>query len=113
MEGDRNTSYFHRLSQIKNKTKLITSLRVDENLLTDTNQISEHIVNYFENLFCTNPILQDSLLVEEVIPNLIDDNTNNLLTMLPTHAEIKAAVFNLDKDGAPGPDGFGAFFFQT
>ena len=33
--------------------------------------------------------------------------------MLPTHAEIKAALFNLNKDGAPGPDGFGAFFFQT
>jgi len=113
VEGDRNTAYFHRLSQIKNKTKLINSLRVDESLLINTNQISEHIVNHFENLFCTNPILQDSLLVEEVIPRLIDDNTNNLLTMLPTHAEIKVAVFNLNKDGAPGPDGFGAFFFQT
>jgi hypothetical protein len=32
--------------------------------------------------------------------------------MLPSHSEIKAAVFALNKDSAPGPDGFGAFFYQ-
>ncbi|MCI27041.1 RNA-directed DNA polymerase (Reverse transcriptase), partial [Trifolium medium] len=45
--------------------------------------------------------------------NVIDNQLNNLLTMLPSPAEIKAAVFDLNKDGAPGPDGFGAFFYQT
>ena len=113
LEGDRNTGYFHRLSQIKNKTKLISSLRVGENLISDPHLISEHIVDYFKNLYCTNNFLQEQSLVEEVIPKIIDDNTNNLLTMLPTHAEIKVVVFNLNKDGAPGPDGFRAFFFQT
>jgi hypothetical protein len=71
------------------------------------------VVNYYKNLFCINPLLQDHSLVEEVIPKLVEDNTNHMLTMPPTHEEIKAAVFNLNKDGAPGPDGFGAFLFQT
>jgi hypothetical protein len=56
--------------------------------------------------------LQDSLLAEEVIPNMVTDEANAILTMLPSHDEIKAAVFALNKDSAPGPDGFGAFFFQ-
>ncbi|MCI28042.1 RNA-directed DNA polymerase (Reverse transcriptase), partial [Trifolium medium] len=55
----------------------------------------------------------DSLLAEEVIPNLVTDEVNALLTMVPSHDEIKTAVFALNKDSAPGPDGFGAFFFQT
>jgi hypothetical protein len=44
---------------------------------------------------------------------LIDDQTNNLLTMMPSGEEIKAAVFSLNGEGSPGPDGFGACFFHT
>ncbi|MCH95958.1 RNA-directed DNA polymerase (Reverse transcriptase), partial [Trifolium medium] len=43
---------------------------------------------------------------------MITTDINNLLTMLPSQQEIKAAVFALNKDSAPGPDGFGAFFYQ-
>jgi hypothetical protein len=32
---------------------------------------------------------------------------------LPSAEEIKKAVFAMCKDSAPGPDGFGAFFYQT
>ena len=50
--------------------------------------------------------------MEEAIPNLIDDTTNNILTMLPYKEEVKNAVFELNPDGVPGPDGFGACFYQ-
>jgi hypothetical protein len=113
LEGDRNTAYFHRLAKIKNSTKLISSLRHGSQILTETSQIADHVVDYFKNIFCTNPSLQDLLLVEEVIPNLVGDNINALLTMLPSKEEIKNAIFDLNKDSAPGPDGFGAYFYQT
>jgi hypothetical protein len=71
------------------------------------------MVNYFKSLFCSNSILQEPLLVDELIPSLVSDNVNSLLTMLPSKEEIKNAVFDLNKDGAPGPAGFGAFFYQT
>jgi hypothetical protein len=83
-----------------------------EHVLTEQPQIADHIVNYYKNLFSTNFVLQDSRLVDEVIPHLITDDVNAILTMLPSTEEIKAAVFSLNKDSAPGPDGFGAFFFQ-
>lgn len=65
------------------------------------------------NLFGTNPFLQDQMLVEEVIPQLVGGNINAMLTMLPSHEEIRNAVFSLNKESAPRPDGFRAFFFQT
>jgi hypothetical protein len=114
VEGDRNTTYFHRIAKIKNTTKTLSSIRAGDLLLTEPNQIADHIVQYYKSLFCANhAVLQVSLLIDEVIPNVIDTNVNNLLTMLPSSDEIKNAVFGLNKDGAPGPDGFGAFFFQT
>jgi ribonuclease HI len=112
VEGDRNTKYFHRLAKIKTATKHITSLQDGETVITDQNQISEHVVNFYKNLFCANVVLQDSSLAENVIPSLVSEETNAILTMLPSHSEIKAAVFALNKDSAPGPDGFGAFFYQ-
>jgi hypothetical protein len=112
LEGDRNTKYFHKLTKIKTSTKTITSLQDDEHVLTDQSHIADHIVTYYKNLFSTNFVLQDSRLVDEVIPHLVTDDVNEILTMLPSAEEIKAAVFALNKDSAPGPDGFGAFFFQ-
>jgi len=56
-DGDRNTGYFHRITKIKNATKLISFLRIDDQITTNQTQISEHVVNYFKNLFCTNPVV--------------------------------------------------------
>jgi hypothetical protein len=112
LSGDRNTKYFHRIAKIKTASKMITSLQDGEHVLTDQSQISHHVVNFYKNIFCSNSILQEPLLVEEVILNLITDEVNALMTLLPSHQEIKSAVFALNKDSAPGPDGFGAFFFQ-
>jgi hypothetical protein len=112
LEGDRNTKFFHRIAKIKTTTKAITTLQDGELVLTDQNQIAEHVVSFYKNLFCSNIVLQEQLLADEVIPNLVTDELNSLLTLLPSHCEIKAAVFALNKDSAPGPDGFGAYFFQ-
>jgi len=64
----------------------------------------------------TNNIVQDlqvSHLIEDSIPNLIFDEVNTLVTRLPTTTEIHEDVIAMNKDGAPGPDGFGARFFQS
>lgn len=114
IQGDRNTNYFHILAKIKTKTNLISAIKVDETVISDPEQIANHITDHYHNLFTTNMVfLQDSSLVDDVIPNLIDDQANNLLTMLPSEEEIKAALFDMNNDSSPGPDGFGAHFYQT
>ncbi|WJX18847.1 hypothetical protein P8452_08606 [Trifolium repens] len=54
LEGDRNTKFFHRIAKIKSTTKNITTLQDGEHVLTDQNQISDHVVNFYKNLFSTN-----------------------------------------------------------
>jgi len=104
--------FFHRTTKIKNKNKAISSIRIEEEIVTDPQRISNHIVNYYKHLFSSNFVLQDLLLVNEVIPKIIEDHTNNLLTMLLSIEEIKVAVFSLNNEGAPSPGGFGASFFH-
>jgi NDP-sugar pyrophosphorylase family protein len=114
VEGDRNTGYFHRIAKIKNTTKVMSSIRVEDTLISDHQQIADHVVDYYQNLFCSNfDLLQDEALIDDVIPNVINDRINDMLTMIPSPSEIKNVVFELNKESAPGPDGFGAFFFQT
>jgi len=71
LEGNRDTKYFHKIAKIKSISKLITTLQDGENTITDTQLIANHVLNYYKSLFCTNVVLQDQLLVEEVIPKLI------------------------------------------
>jgi len=93
---------------------MITTIRNKDVIISDPQRISSHIVNYYKRLFSSsNTVLQDRLLVEETIPKIIDDTTNNLFTMIPSLSEVKAAVFDLNHDGSPGPDGFGPCFFQA
>jgi hypothetical protein len=42
--------------------------------------------------------LQEQLLAEEVFLHLITSDINAMLTMLPSHLEIRAAVFALNKE---------------
>lgn len=57
LEGDRNTSYFHRITKIKQATKLITSLRDCNHIINDPEQIAFHTTNHFQNLFCSSSVL--------------------------------------------------------
>jgi len=113
LEGDRNTSYFHRLTKIKNSTKTISSIRNGDEIIIDPEQITSHLTNHFQNIFSSSSVLQVNTLVEDCIPTLVTKHTNNLLTLLPTDKEIYNAVLALNKECAPGPDGFGAIFFHT
>ncbi|XP_019435949.1 PREDICTED: uncharacterized protein LOC109342416 [Lupinus angustifolius] len=50
---------------------------------------------------------------ESMISFLVSDDENLMLTSVPSHQEIKDAVFGLNGDGAPGPDDFGGCFYQA
>lgn len=83
-----------------------------DRILTDPTEISSHTVNYFENMFSSNPLFsKDFNMVDTIIPSLGGEATNKILTNIPSLDEITTAVFNLNIDSAPRPEGFGVVFF--
>ncbi|XP_058761335.1 uncharacterized protein LOC131634725 [Vicia villosa] len=111
-EGDRSNKFFHTYAKIRRKNSLIASLNVNDTVTTDQNIIESHLVNHFSNLFNQDVLLQDTGLIQRVIPCLVNDNTNAMLTITPSAEEIHHAVMSLKYGSSPRPDGFGPLFFQ-
>lgn len=57
-------------------------------------------------------MLQETGLIQKVIPNIVTGHANAMLCMNPSEQEIHHVVMNLNYDSAPGPDGFDAIIFQ-
>ncbi|XP_039686942.1 uncharacterized protein [Medicago truncatula] len=113
INGDRNTAYFHRISKIRAATNSISLLQDGDNILSESADIEVHILSYFQGIFSMDNNCGQNTLVDETIPALVTEEDNQMLMRFPLSSEIKAAVFALNADGAPGPDGFGGHFYQT
>lgn len=112
MEGDINIKFFHRITLIKSATKNISALIIDGSLVSDQEILSTNMMDQIKNLF-SSPVGNtiDSDLIKDSIPTLINQETNQRLTRIPSDLQIKEVVFNLNKGITPGPDGFSVFFF--
>jgi len=110
--GDRNTAYFHRIARIKSAFKPISMLHDGNVRITEPTTIEEHVLTYFQNIFGGVNNCVDNGLVAKVIPSLVSTEENAALIAMPLFEDIKNAVFDMNADGAPDPDGFGGHFFQ-
>ncbi|XP_043703245.1 uncharacterized protein LOC122653468 [Telopea speciosissima] len=111
--GDRCTKYFHtatRSRRIRNAIREI--ITEDGSVLKDANAIGDHMVAHFESFFKGGASIRDEELLA-VIPSVVSNMDNDMLTSIPSQEEIKAAVFDLDPSSAPGPDGFSDTFFRV
>ena len=111
--GDKNSKFF-QASVKANRIKNCLSFLVDENGIEHTlnkekGKIAEQ---FFEDLFTSSyPANMDSVL--EGFQTKVTQDMNHDLTQKITEQEIYNAVFSINAESSPGPDGFTATFFQT
>lgn len=86
-------------------------LKSGDSILDNQADIEQHVLDYYTNLFGTENVCTNSYFISNVIPNLVTVEDNAMLTNLPIMEEVRAAVFDMNCSGAPGPDGFGGCFF--
>lgn len=84
---------------------------MDQTILNDQASIATHVVQHFEKTFTRDHHIMDSGLVERVIPNMVTNEENSTLLVIPTREEIHATVMAIDSFSTPGSDGFGGCFF--
>ncbi|XP_026446199.1 uncharacterized protein LOC113346868 [Papaver somniferum] len=85
---------------------------VDGNILADQEKIAYILVKFFQQKFqCQEVTVNDPLL--DVIPKLITNEDQVMIEAIPVLEEIKIAVFDMNADGAPGPDSFSDIFYES
>jgi hypothetical protein len=113
-EGGNNTKYFHLIANGKHRRKKIYQLEQDEETIIGQENLMRYITDYYKSLFGdpepSNVCLEES--VNGDIPKLTNQENNILITDF-TEKEVHEAIMQMEKNKAPGPDGFPAEFYQS
>ncbi|XP_077239712.1 uncharacterized protein LOC143880611 [Tasmannia lanceolata] len=88
-EGNKNTAYFHSMASARRRNNRIEALEVKGFLSCSKDVITKEIVDYYRSLYSSENIVR------------------------PRLDEVEKGVFSMNRDKAPGPDGFCLAFFQV
>lgn len=113
--GDQNTSYFHKEAkarEIKNKVKEI-NIPLGETIKT-FEEIKQESFSHFQDLYSeeNNLDFNSAHSFLSTIPKVIIEDENLELTKVIIEREVRNAIWSLDSDKAPSPDGFSINFFR-
>ncbi|RVX13392.1 Transposon TX1 uncharacterized 149 kDa protein [Vitis vinifera] len=110
-EGDCNSKFFHRVATGRRSRKFIKSMMSERGeTLNNIEVISEEIVNFFRNLYSKPE--GDSWKIEGIDWAPISEESVVWLDRQFSEKEVRKAVFQLNKEKAPGPDGFTIAVYQ-
>lgn len=110
-EGDKNTKFFHVSTKGKIRKNYISRIKNSHGILTNNHEeMGQEAVNYFQHILSSEGAPQDLELLQ-VIPNLVNNEDNEMLIRLPDVEEVKNTVFGMSILKA-GPDGYSGIFFH-
>ena len=110
-EGDRNTSFFHMMTNSHRRRNCLSKSKINGTWLTEEQEIKGGVVRAFKNLL-TDPG-DWHLTMEGLDFNRIDVEEATRLEEVFTEEEVFSALSDLNGDKAPGPDGFPLSFWQS
>ncbi|XP_042515384.1 uncharacterized protein LOC122089759 [Macadamia integrifolia] len=112
-EGDRCSRFFHVITRIKRSKNTIRCITFEDGVdISARDQMGSYLAEYYET-FHKKVDLEDHPHIFNCIPRILQDSDQVMLDAIPSEEEIKRAVWDLDPDSSPGPDGFtGAFFIK-
>ena len=110
-EGDKCTKFFHRVANSNKRYNSIESLSINGSVSSDQSVIREHAAHFYETLFEEQYSWRPSL-DNLAFDSLAEDEASSL--ELPfLEREVFEVVKGMNRDKAPGPDGFSMAFFQA
>lgn len=108
--GNRNSAFYHEVIKDRRKRQLIQLMRPDESITTDAREIERAAQNFFSKLFSASPYFMNQDLFDGINPR-ISDHDNEMFTKIPSLAEVKEAITQMNPSSSPGNDGFTGYFY--
>ena len=113
LQGDSNTSYFHKIANGRKRKNTVHSLDNNGSLIEGTDNLLAHATSYYKELFGPAPgnlfAISPSLWGAN---ELLSDEDNVYLTRPFTEKEVSEALFSMKANRAPGPDNIPTEFYQ-
>jgi hypothetical protein len=107
LQGDMNTKYFHLIANGKHRKTRIFQLRDNDKVVEGDEQLKKYITKYYKGLF-GSPLENNFSLDELIRDNIpqVTEGENEKLTKPFCEEEVKNAIFDMEHNKAPGPNGF-------
>ncbi|GJZ52696.1 RNA-directed DNA polymerase, eukaryota, reverse transcriptase zinc-binding domain protein [Tanacetum coccineum] len=111
-EGDKNSAFFHKVLRGRLNKNKIMSVCAEDGKKYDNCDVGEQFVKYFEGFLGISTKVNKMMDVEVLFDRKISMEEANLVIREVQDIEIKKALFDIDDDKAPGPEGFTSTFFK-
>jgi hypothetical protein len=109
-EGDKYTKFFHQVASANRRNNSIESLIVNGSSTSNLASTGEHVVTYYESLFL-EPLSWRPRLDNLEFDRLNGEEASSLEDPFEER-EVREVIKGMDRDKAPGTDGFSMVFFQ-
>lgn len=111
-EGDRNTAFFHAKSRERAQTNRISALRKEDGTaVTSQEDMETEAMDFYLRLFTRQEELDPGPILN-CVPERVTSQMNDLLLKPFKEEEVREALFMMNPNKAPGPDGLTAGFYQ-
>lgn len=116
-EGDGNTSFFHRLTQVRNSLNSIRSFCLaNGDQITDPLAMGQIAISHFQKILApqTPPSTTSSVSwYQSLTTYRCPQQLREQMMMHPTEEKIRKTLFKLNPNKSPGPDGLTSGFFKA
>jgi hypothetical protein len=109
-EGDKCTKFFHRVANSNRRSNSIESLSVNGSISSDQQVIRYHVTQFYESFFAEPHRWRPRM--DNLAFDTLDAVEASSLELSFEGREVLEVVKCMNRDKAPGPDGFSLAFFQ-
>ena len=113
--SDKNSKYFHNsIKQRRNMKRIISLVRPDGSITEDEASAKNEAIRYYQGLLGTTASHSYPGILElrKFISISLPPDQAKDMDIIPSDLDIKAVMFSLHSNKAPGPDGYTAHFFK-